>query len=607
MPLWRRTDRSPDRPRLRVPALALGREPITRGIRGSLPRRAAGLAALIVLALVACAQPAPARYGSGGAAGSTAKEPGRTLVAAVRVEPGTVATRPLRLTGVALYLSKRLFNAELAILDDRGRARPYLAEALPELNSPSWTVAPDGRMETTWRLKPNLIWHDGVPLTAEDFVFAWRVYTTPEFGESNAPPFHAIEEVLAPDERTVLIRWRQPYPDAGKLTGQNREFPPLPRHLLETPFAQLDTDGFANHLYWTREYVGLGPYRLERWEPGSFFEATPFEGHVSGPPKISRIKVVFISDANTALANLLSGEVHLSADTSLRLEQAATLKADWGPRNAGSILLHPNQWRAVVFQFRPEYVSPRAILEPRVRKALAHAVEKQAINDSLYHGDGVYADFIVSPTSEWGPALEGAVVTYPYDTRRSEQLMLEAGFVRGGDGLYANPSEGRFSAEVKTNAAADNEAEMAIIASEWRKAGFDVRETVLPAALAQDGEARSTFPAMFINNTGSGEPTLLGFASTNISRPENRWRGNNRGGWSNPEYDRLLDAFTTTLDRTERGRLMAHMARIFTDEVAAISLFFRTQPWAHVAALTGPRVVAPESNMAWNIHEWEFR
>jgi peptide/nickel transport system substrate-binding protein len=185
--------------------------------------------------------------------------------------------------------------------------------------------------------------------------------------------------------------------------------------------------------------------------------------------------------------------------------------------------------------------------------------------------------------------------------------MGQAGFTRGADGSYVHPSEGRFVSEVRTNAAADNEAEMAIIASEWRKAGFDVRESALPAALAQDGEARSTFAAMFINNTGAGEATLLGFASTSISSPGNRWRGNNRGGWTSSEYDRLLEAFTTTLDRAERGRQLGQLARIFTDEVGAISLFFRTQPWAHVAALTGPRVVAPESSMAWNIHEWEFR
>ena len=67
---------------------------------------------------------------------------------------------------------------------------------MPQLNTESWRVFPDGRMETTYALKPNLAWHDGAPLTADDFVFAWRVYATPELGVSNTPPASLIE-VLA--------------------------------------------------------------------------------------------------------------------------------------------------------------------------------------------------------------------------------------------------------------------------------------------------------------------------------------------------------------------------------------------------------------------------
>jgi peptide/nickel transport system substrate-binding protein len=71
-------------------------------------------------------------------------------------------------------------------------------------------------METTYHLKPNLTWHDGAPLSAEDFVFAWKVYSTPEFGVATSPPIGLMEEVVAPDARTLLIRWRQPYPDAAE-------------------------------------------------------------------------------------------------------------------------------------------------------------------------------------------------------------------------------------------------------------------------------------------------------------------------------------------------------------------------------------------------------
>ena len=104
-----------------------------------------------------------------------------------------------------------------------------------------------------------------------------------------------------------------------------------------------------------------------------------------------------------------------------------------------------------------------------------------------------------------------------------------------------------------------------------------------------------------------GESTLIAFNLEGIPSPANRWRGTNRGGWTNQPYDRLVDAFNTTLDRAQRQQQVAEMARHFTEDLPAISLFFRTQPWAHTAALRGVEVAAPETNMAWNVHEWQFR
>jgi ABC-type transport system substrate-binding protein len=185
--------------------------------------------------------------------------------------------------------------------------------------------------------------------------------------------------------------------------------------------------------------------------------------------------------------------------------------------------------------------------------------------------------------------------------------MAEAGYVKGGDGMYASPIQGRLQTEVKTNAASDNEAEVSIIANSWRQAGFDIREAVLPAAQAQDNEIRSIFPGMYTNNISQGESALLNQTSRRIPGPENRWSGSNRGGWSNAEYDRLADAFSTTLDRAEREALVTQMVRLHTTDVGTISLLFRVQPWVMVSALKGfEKAVAPEANMAWNIHTWEF-
>jgi peptide/nickel transport system substrate-binding protein len=103
-----------------------------------------------------------------------------------------------------------------------------------------------------------------------------------------------------------------------------------------------------------------------------------------------------------------------------------------------------------------------------------------------------------------------------------------------------------------------------------------------------------------------GEPTMIGLNTDSIPRPENRWNGTNRGGWSSEAYDRLVETFNRTLDRNERVEIVAELLRIFTTELPAISLFHRSQPLAYVPALRGPAPAAPESSQVWNIHAWEF-
>src|SRR5439155_17146163 len=203
--------------------------------------------------------------------------PSRTLRIAMRVEPASLARNPPHEGQTTLDTTRRLFNAELALVDDAGAIRPFLAAELPTLNSDTWRVFPDGRMETIYRLKAGLTWHDGAPLTADDFVFGWRVMANPALGRAGLIPQKLMEEIVAPDPRTVLIRWTQPFPDADSL---NILFSPLPAHSLQASFEQQEMDAFANHPYWTVAFVGAGPYRLTRWDPGSFIEGEAVPGFV---------------------------------------------------------------------------------------------------------------------------------------------------------------------------------------------------------------------------------------------------------------------------------------------------------------------------------------
>jgi peptide/nickel transport system substrate-binding protein len=501
-----------------------------------------------------------------------------------------------------------MFNAQMAMLDNQGRVVPYLAKSVPQLNTDSWKIAPDGTMETIYPLQSNVTWHDGAPFTAEDFVFGWRVYTAPTMGNANLAPYNAIQEVVAKDPTTLVVRWKRSYPDTSFATGGlQTEFPPLPRHILESAFEPDQIEAFLNHPFFTREYVGLGPYKLEQWEPGAFIEGVAFPQHLLGAPKIQRVKLNFIGDARTALANILSGDVQLTDGTSVGLPEVGVLKdQQWMAQGKGGVFSHPNQWRAGFFQYRPDLVTPAALKNPMVRKALAYAADRALLNDSLYFGEGILSDSPVAPTSIWGPAAIRGAAAYPFDLRQSEQLMQQGGFSKGPDGVYASPAEGPFSFEVKTNQASDNESEIQVLADGWRRAGFDAHQAVLPAAQAQDAQARATFPGMYTNSQNCCESALLGLTKLAIPTAENRWSGGNRSGWTNPEYDRLVETFSGTIAQSDRETQLSQLVKIFTEDVAAITLFIRPQPWVYVSEIKGISLVPPEGNMSWNIYQWEL-
>jgi len=568
--------------------------------------------AVVVLSVVgACAPPSPTGSSSGAAvpAGATSTRPARTLVAAVRNEPSTLASLPLGQQGggAAVYFSKRMFNADLSILDGDGVPRPYLAEALPQLNTASWQVFPDGRMETTHRLKDGVRWHNGNPLTADDFVFSWRVYATPAFGHANSAPISLMEDVSAPDPRTIVIKWKAPYPQADTLqnlgTGA-KGLPPLPQAVLGPTFEGQSPEALVNNSFWTQSYIGLGPYRLEQWQPGAFIEATAFEQPALKTPNILRIRVLIIPDGNTVLANMVSGDVQLAADVALPLGFVPEVMQAWGP-GKGTSLLHLNQWRTATVQLRPDIVGSQALIDPRVRRALAYAVDKEGTNAATWAGQAIPSDVWIAPNSETGRVVDAAATKYPHDIRLAEQQMATAGYLRTGSG-YAASNGARVAFDVMTNASPNNESEMSIIAAGWRQAGFDVKEAVLPSALGQDNEARSTFTGIFVASTNVGEQTAVSYATAYLARPENRWAGLNRGGYSEPSYDVLVDSLGTTLDRQQRAQLLAQMGKIFTDDLPSIPVFFQPQPWVFVNELKGLRVAASETNMSWNMREWEF-
>lgn len=535
----------------------------------------------------------------------------RTLVIVAHEVPVDFAAKGLAggagaATGVAENVPEQIFNATLAIADERARMSPYLAESLPQLNTDTWRLFPDGTMETNYRLRPNLVWHDGQPLTAEDFVFSWEVYATPEYGVDRSIPIRFISTVSAPDAQTIAIRWKQRYADAGRLQGG---FPPLPRHLLEQVHRQGTGSGerfLPNSPFWNANYVGAGPYKLDSYNPSVSIEASAFDAHVLGRPKIDRISIRGISDVNTALANMLAGDIHYGADL-FRSEQGLVLERDWVARGDGVVLWEALASRRLFFQMRPESARPPEVAtDVRVRRAIVHGINKREAFDAVTDGHGLLSDTYTSPNREYHPQVDREITKYPHDPRRAQQLLEEAGLTRGAGGGWLTTRGEPVDLPIwYTGGATQFEQETAIFVDQLRRIGINASAHVFPTG--GSSEDRAKLPGI-VSGSGGGDTGFLSYQTVNIARAETRWSGGNRSAYSNPEFDRLATAFDGAVDPAERLQLTIQMEKLVSSDLPAVFLYYHSRVWAHVAGLKGTKVrlVDGAGHPTRNIHEWEW-
>jgi peptide/nickel transport system substrate-binding protein len=124
---------------------------------------------------------------------------------------------------------------------------PWLAGELPSIERRTWTVNADGSMDTTWKLRPGIQWHDRVAFKASDFIFGWQVMGDPgmEFDSRGDVPL--MDRLDAPDDRTLRIHWNRQFADADAIFSTLLF--PLPSHILGELYAARDYEALNNHTY----------------------------------------------------------------------------------------------------------------------------------------------------------------------------------------------------------------------------------------------------------------------------------------------------------------------------------------------------------------------
>lgn len=563
---------------------------------------------LVLLSIVvsACA-PAP-RAPAGEREQAAAPSAPKALTLAIQGEPkslvpimtGDIGGSP----GGTLRMS---LHQHLTTYDDRGQINPRLATELASQEKGTWVVNADGTMQTTYRLRPNVFWHDGTPLSTRDLAFAFTVTLDPELPVESKRTAQQISRVETPDDGTIIIHWNRTNPFASEALSEE-DLGPLPRHVLQT-LHESDKERFERSAYWREEYIGVGPYQLAEWQLGSHLVLKAFDRFFLGRPKIDTITVRFAADENAATAALLSGAVDGEFRIlSFRQVMHARRQMEAAGRNP-HVPIGFTYWRTMDVQYRPEYARPREVADLRVRRGLLHAIDRKTMAEILYDGVSIHSDTFIAPIDSRWDGVKDAVVQYNYDPRRAQELLAEAGWRRGSDGSFSLPNGERAVIPLWTTSGETWEHEMAITADNWKTIGVASEQLVIPTARARDRQTRASFPA-FSSTATAREFLRMAEAAHGPDCPteQTRWVGGNRGCYQNPSMDRLVDGLGSTIDPNEQQRLTRELVGMMTAELAVIPMYFHVQASIFREGVTGPTSdTVPPTSATWNAFEWDIK
>jgi peptide/nickel transport system substrate-binding protein len=575
-------------------------------------RRFTVLLLAVATVLAGCASPTPATRPS---------TQGQPEAPAARVGPPKVLRLPALRDpqgglifgggGNAAAQSRWMFHVSLTAYDAQANLQPMMAQKIPSIADGDWKVLPDGGMELTWKLRPNVKWHDGTPLTADDFVFGIQVIKDPtaDFGSGSQSTvdMSGVSEVTAPDPQTLVVRWSRPYFDAN--VGSPPSVAPLPRHLLQDLYRAGDPAAFMNAPYWTTEFIGAGPFKLTDWTFGSHIEGQAFDDYFLGRPKIDRVIVRLIPDNQTIVASLMSGDLDMIAPSTLKMSDLQPVIARWGT-DGGTII--PSMTQLVIA--RPQFSNPSApwAQNVRVRQALLHLLDRQTMADELEGVPEAGPGDVFAGKSDpsYRIAEQRGFSRYPYDVNRAHQLLAEAGWTRGADGAVRNAAGQQFRIDVLVQSNTQVNVQYGLATQDnWRRGGLESELQQLTANAANPNEVKARATGVWLQPEELSPSSLSMFERSRIASAQNGWIGTNLNAYSNPEFDRRWGEYTGTLDPTQRQTVYADLLRWLSDEIAFFPLFYTvgSSIIAHRKGVRGPAGLTTFSRIGtWNIHTWEL-
>jgi len=416
---------------------------------------------LLALAAAAAAVAGCSRAGNQTAGGMHPwTEPG---VLRIAIQQDVKSLNPLLNSNTTDGFIAFLMFEPLLSANDKGDPVPILATEVPTIENGG--IAKDG-LTVTYHMRREAKWTDGVPVTSKDVKWSWSAIMNPDNNIISRHGYDYVRSIDTPDDYTVIVHLKTKFsPFVNTFFAMSDQpMPVAPEHVL-AKYRDINQVPFSSE-----PSVSDGPFKFAEWSRGDHIELVRNDNFFMGKPGLDRIELRIVPDENTSVNLIRTHAIdymyQASPNTYPALHGAPDVVLYW---------VNVNGYEDVQLNLsRPD------LADPLVREAIAYSIDKRQLVETLTHGQMKEA---TEDVPDWMWAFNPNVKSYPHDPMKARDLLREAGWSPGPDGIMHKNGEPLILVLVSNNSNATRKQASVQLQAMLRQAGIQVEIKYYPGDL----------------------------------------------------------------------------------------------------------------------------
>ncbi len=483
----------------------------------------------------------------------------------------------------------------LTLVNEKGERQPLLATEVP--TTANGGVSADGKT-ITYKLRKGVKWHDGADFTCADLQFTLQVIRTPNSGALDTSQFVDLDTVDCPDANTAVLKFKN-------------FFAPYLRLFSGTGFIFPKSAGKPEDLKtwaYNRKPIGTGPYKVDEFVTADHITLSRFDGYWDKNKQyIDKVNVRIVPSSEVAMQLMKNSEADVmwnNTEADLpALEKMPNVKLFSAPQAGGERLI----LNLTKNQDPSDNKTPHPVLgDVKVRQAIAYGIDKKTIIDKLLNGKALPG----SSELNVDPYNCTDIKAFPFDQAKAKQLLDEAGWKAGSDGIRAKDGiRLRLKYQTTTGNKLREDAQVLIVEN-MKAIGIEFFIENQPSALLLGGWAansprkKGNYDILMYTTNASIDPhsqMANYFTSAQIPSPDNQG-GINYSRWNDPETDKLVAEAGSSPDWPKRKDLYCKAAQRVAEGASHIYLYQRYNLQSFNTRVQG-WIQTPWAGPLWNIED----